>query len=273
MEGDLLGPLAGDPVDRLPELDRLRAARGSGPSGPGRPRGRAGPGEGAATSVPALESGASGSLRLRRRRRERDAPERRASERSPVRRHRTESRRATSAVVPMFKLDTYVSICLHYACDGDRAQGDRRAAPPADPHARSRRGALGGRDRVALRGVAARGLPAPDRLEGGRARGRTTQRHQAPLPRPSRGARRAEGVPRRVLGRAARGAQARGRTRGEEEAWKATTERLEVRREIEIAASPETVWELLVDPEKAPTWWGQAVDVRPAAGRRRSGSR
>jgi uncharacterized protein YndB with AHSA1/START domain len=44
-----------------------------------------------------------------------------------------------------------------------------------------------------------------------------------------------------------------------------TTDRLEVRREIEIAASPETVWELLVDPEKALRWWGQAVliDARP----------
>ena len=44
-----------------------------------------------------------------------------------------------------------------------------------------------------------------------------------------------------------------------------TTEALEVQREIEIAASPETVWEFLVDPEKALRWWGQAVrgDARP----------
>jgi uncharacterized protein YndB with AHSA1/START domain len=44
-----------------------------------------------------------------------------------------------------------------------------------------------------------------------------------------------------------------------------TTEALEVRREIAIAASPETVWELLVDPEKTLTWWGKSVsfDVRP----------
>lgn len=44
-----------------------------------------------------------------------------------------------------------------------------------------------------------------------------------------------------------------------------TTEALEVRREIEIAASPETVWELLVDPEKTITWWGQKAtfDLRP----------
>jgi uncharacterized protein YndB with AHSA1/START domain len=44
-----------------------------------------------------------------------------------------------------------------------------------------------------------------------------------------------------------------------------TTDRLEVRREIEIAASPETVWELLVDPDKAVRWWGQTVriDARP----------
>jgi uncharacterized protein YndB with AHSA1/START domain len=44
-----------------------------------------------------------------------------------------------------------------------------------------------------------------------------------------------------------------------------TTDRLEVCREIEIAARPETVWELLVDPDKAVRWWGQAVriDARP----------
>jgi uncharacterized protein YndB with AHSA1/START domain len=34
------------------------------------------------------------------------------------------------------------------------------------------------------------------------------------------------------------------------------TEPLVVRREIEIAASPETVWGLLVDPAKASSWWG-----------------
>jgi uncharacterized protein YndB with AHSA1/START domain len=45
-----------------------------------------------------------------------------------------------------------------------------------------------------------------------------------------------------------------------------TTERVEVRREIEIAASPETVWELLVDPEKAPRWWGQSVSFDPRPG-------
>ena len=40
-----------------------------------------------------------------------------------------------------------------------------------------------------------------------------------------------------------------------------------MRRELEIAASPETVWEFLVDPAKARTWWGQAVtfDPRPGA--------
>jgi uncharacterized protein YndB with AHSA1/START domain len=44
-----------------------------------------------------------------------------------------------------------------------------------------------------------------------------------------------------------------------------TTERLELRREVEIAASPETVWQFLVDPEKALTWWGRptAFDTRP----------
>jgi uncharacterized protein YndB with AHSA1/START domain len=44
-----------------------------------------------------------------------------------------------------------------------------------------------------------------------------------------------------------------------------TTERLVVRREIEIAASPETVWRYLVDPERARAWWGVSIemDVRP----------
>ena len=55
-----------------------------------------------------------------------------------------------------------------------------------------------------------------------------------------------------------------------------TLDLLEVRREIEIAASPETVWELLIDPAKAPTWWGQnaTFDLRrgwqvPHGGERR----
>jgi uncharacterized protein YndB with AHSA1/START domain len=45
----------------------------------------------------------------------------------------------------------------------------------------------------------------------------------------------------------------------------ATTESISVEREIAIAASPETVWELLVDPDKAVQWMGQAAmfDVRP----------
>ena len=55
-----------------------------------------------------------------------------------------------------------------------------------------------------------------------------------------------------------------------------TTDLLEVRREIEIAASQETVWELLIDPAKAPRWWGQnaTFDLRdgrqvPHGGERR----
>jgi uncharacterized protein YndB with AHSA1/START domain len=38
-----------------------------------------------------------------------------------------------------------------------------------------------------------------------------------------------------------------------------------VRREIAIAASPETIWEFLVDPEKAVRWMGQTAsfDARP----------
>ena len=49
-----------------------------------------------------------------------------------------------------------------------------------------------------------------------------------------------------------------------------TTERLEVRREIEIAASPETVWELLVDPGEADRAGGaRARTFDPRPGRRR----
>ena len=46
---------------------------------------------------------------------------------------------------------------------------------------------------------------------------------------------------------------------------KATAEQVTVERELAIAASPETVWELLVDPEKAVSWMGQTFesDLRP----------
>jgi uncharacterized protein YndB with AHSA1/START domain len=45
----------------------------------------------------------------------------------------------------------------------------------------------------------------------------------------------------------------------------ATTETTSVERELAIAASPETVWELLVDPDEAIRWMGQAAtfDLRP----------
>lgn len=45
----------------------------------------------------------------------------------------------------------------------------------------------------------------------------------------------------------------------------ATTEGVSVEREIEIAASPETVWALLTDPQEAARWMGQAAwfDLRP----------
>jgi uncharacterized protein YndB with AHSA1/START domain len=45
----------------------------------------------------------------------------------------------------------------------------------------------------------------------------------------------------------------------------AATETTTVERRLSIAASPETVWEFLVDPEKATRWMGQraASDVRP----------
>ena len=39
-----------------------------------------------------------------------------------------------------------------------------------------------------------------------------------------------------------------------------------IRREIAIAASPETVWEFLVDPEKATRWMGQSASLDPRPG-------
>ena len=44
-----------------------------------------------------------------------------------------------------------------------------------------------------------------------------------------------------------------------------TRETTSVEREVAIAASPETVWEFLVDPDKATRWMGQAAsfDARP----------
>jgi uncharacterized protein YndB with AHSA1/START domain len=39
-----------------------------------------------------------------------------------------------------------------------------------------------------------------------------------------------------------------------------------VRREIQIAARPETVWEFLVDPEKATRWMGQSASFDPRPG-------
>ena len=45
----------------------------------------------------------------------------------------------------------------------------------------------------------------------------------------------------------------------------ATTESTAVEREIAIAASPETVWQFLVDPAKATRWMGETAsfDARP----------
>ena len=44
-----------------------------------------------------------------------------------------------------------------------------------------------------------------------------------------------------------------------------TTETVAVERELTIAASPETIWQFLVDPDKATRWMGQAAsfDARP----------
>lgn len=45
----------------------------------------------------------------------------------------------------------------------------------------------------------------------------------------------------------------------------ATTENIAVEREVAIAASPETVWELLVDPKQAVGWMGHSAsfELRP----------
>ncbi len=45
----------------------------------------------------------------------------------------------------------------------------------------------------------------------------------------------------------------------------ATTESISVERELTIAASPETVWELLIDPKEAIKWMGKSAtfDLRP----------
>ena len=45
-----------------------------------------------------------------------------------------------------------------------------------------------------------------------------------------------------------------------------TAETTSVEREIAIGASPETVWEFLVDPDKATRWMGQTVSFDPHPG-------
>ena len=45
-----------------------------------------------------------------------------------------------------------------------------------------------------------------------------------------------------------------------------TTESVIVRRELEIAASPQTVWDLLVDPERIVTWMGSEARLDPHPG-------
>jgi uncharacterized protein YndB with AHSA1/START domain len=48
----------------------------------------------------------------------------------------------------------------------------------------------------------------------------------------------------------------------------ATAEGISVEREIRIAARPETVWEFLVDPEKAVRWMGLQASLDPRPGGR-----
>jgi len=46
----------------------------------------------------------------------------------------------------------------------------------------------------------------------------------------------------------------------------ATGETTAVERELEIAASPDAVWEFLVDPDKATRWMGQSASFEPRPG-------
>jgi uncharacterized protein YndB with AHSA1/START domain len=45
-----------------------------------------------------------------------------------------------------------------------------------------------------------------------------------------------------------------------------TRETTSVEREVAIGASPETVWEFLVDPDKATRWMGQTASFEPRPG-------
>jgi uncharacterized protein YndB with AHSA1/START domain len=45
-----------------------------------------------------------------------------------------------------------------------------------------------------------------------------------------------------------------------------TTEQIKVTREVQIDASPETVWEFLVDPEKIKRWKGTMVSLEARVG-------
>jgi hypothetical protein len=45
-----------------------------------------------------------------------------------------------------------------------------------------------------------------------------------------------------------------------------TAEKTSLEREVAIAASPETVWEFLVDPQKATRWMGQECSFDPRPG-------
>jgi uncharacterized protein YndB with AHSA1/START domain len=46
----------------------------------------------------------------------------------------------------------------------------------------------------------------------------------------------------------------------------ATTETTSVERQVSIDASPETIWEFLVDPEKATRWMGLSATLEPEPG-------
>ena len=74
-------------------------------------------------------------------------------------------------------------------------------------------------------------------------------------------------------GTAARSPQTRSREGGATEAWTQRLRQPIVERTLSIDASPETVWEFFVDPEKLTRWKGIDADVRAAARRHSTAAR
>src|SRR5215472_1721874 len=105
---------------------------------------------------------------------------------------------------------TSQSLCLCYARRRERSSvpGPCRPAPTGDPAAGPRPAALGQRDRRAVRHHPAGHLLAPEGAPGRGPGGCAPARPAAPVRGAARRARRAAGLPRRVLARAPATAQA-----------------------------------------------------------------